>query len=281
MGRLYSSNVSRISPGISSTNLVLIDTSMNVTDTLLNVNPVEAILRLTIPNGTNATTFGSLSVPFNPNNDLKVSLRSGSNQRMLMARVLQGVRADKGIFNLNSNSPEVTIPKSISSMFNNSNSTTFYSMGFIRDPKPTLNSIDHYIHSQIVGSRAVDNSTGISITYPNSSDTIRVDLPWSYVPFRLQNSNYKDGCQIYSWNGSDWGASKNCSIDDGSDEFKVIVRCNSFEIFGVGCKNSSLASIQASNQSSSGGVPANSNSSSLRIAIGFGQFLAVLIGLIL
>jgi len=268
MSRLYNSNISKSSQNISNSVIDLISSSLNTTDTLLGINPVEAMLRLSLPNGTNGTLFGYSAVPFDPNNDLRVSLRSGSSQRRLLFRKLQNLEYNRNRLNSNPNSPEITVPKAISSVLNSTNNTNnslnYFTMAFIRDPKPLLYSVSNYIHSQIVGSRGVENSTGNTLNYPNNTEPIRIDLPWSNVPFKLQNTSYKDSCKAYSWKVRDWVHESNCTIEDETDENRVVLKCPNFNILGVSCQNASISinnNFNNVNGSNTGNLPITNLSS--------------------
>ncbi len=268
MSRLYNSNISKSSQNISNSVIDLISSSLNTTDTLLGINPVEAMLRLSLPNGTNGTLFGYSAVPFDPNNDLRVSLRSGSSQRRLLFRKLQNLEYNRNRLNSNPNSPEITVPKAISSVLNSTNNTNnslnYFTMAFIRDPKPLLYSVSNYIHSQIVGSRGVENSTGNTLNYPNNTEPIRIDLPWSNVPFKLQNTSYKDSCKAYSWKVRDWVHESNCTIEDETDENRVVLKCPNFNILGVSCQNASITinnNFNNVNGSNTGNLPITNLSS--------------------
>jgi hypothetical protein len=279
MNNIYSANISKTGANVSSGILNLVDSSLNATDTLLGINPVEAMLRLTVPNGTNATLFGYQAVPFNQNSDVKATL-NGSRARRLFMRVLQVIQMDKNRLIINQNSPEVTIPSAVSKAFNTTN--TYYSMAFVRDPKPMIKSVENYIHSQVVGSRGIDNSTGNSLNFPNNTDGLRIELPWSNVPFKLQNTNYKDSCKVYYWDGKDWVVKNGCTIEDGTDENKAVVKCFSFDIIGVGCKNMNTSTIVASTNNTvtnNSGVIVQNKSSAEKTAFSFGMIILTILSI--
>jgi hypothetical protein len=269
MSRLYNANISKSSQNISNAVIDLINSSLNTTDTLLGINPVEVMLRLSLPIGTNGSLFGYTAVPFDPNNDLKVSLRSGTSQRRRLFRQLQNLEYNKNRFNDNPNSPEITVPKAISTVLNRTNNTgnssNFFAMAFIRDPKPLLYTVRDYIHSQIVGCRGVENSTGTTLNYPNNTEPVRIDLPWSRVPFKLQNTSYKDSCKAYSWKVKEWVPETNCTIEDDTDENRVVLKCPNFNILGVGCQNASVSPDTTinnqNNNSTEGNLPVTKGSS--------------------
>jgi hypothetical protein len=273
---LYYSNATKSTPNVSSAILTFVDAQMNATDTLIGVNPVENMLLLTVPNGTNATLFGYQSVPFDKSKDMRVTLKGGSSRRALFPRVLQNVQLDKSRLQVNTDSPIVTVPKKISEAFNSSG---FYSMAFIRDPKPMLKTVENYINSQIVGSLAFDNTTGAFLLYPNNTDSIKIELPWAAVPFKLQNNNnYKDNCKIYRWNGNMWVQSNNCTIEDGTDQNKVVIKCANFDIVGVGCQNATSTIVPGTNGSNTNNSvkAGNSTTGSDRFSFTFAAFVSIL-----
>ena len=50
--------------------------------------------------------------------------------------------------------------------------------------------------------------------------------------------NYKDNCTlVYKFNGTNWMITPFCSIENGTDEFKAVLKCNSsYNVIGVSCK---------------------------------------------
>jgi len=288
MNTLFNMSVNYSDPNVTQNVMSMINNLMAVNDTLLGVNPIEALNRFGALNGTNATKYIYYTIPANMNGTSKLALQTSSPIRRMLARVLQ---TNKDILNLNSaNSPSVSIPQFVSnSIFNSLNSTgnVSYSMAAMRDPKPLMKSVDNYIHSQIVGERVYLNgnprngfnySSNSSLDKNNASNSnslknpnvtyVTVELPWAYVPFTLKSGNYLDNCVVYRWNNTEFVKTDTCVLVNSTDQNRAVLNCQNLDILGVGCRDSSNVVL-----TTTGIVPGRGSSERIKIA----SILAVLL----
>ena len=232
MRTIYTADVDTSRPDISNPVLNLVETCLSSTDSLVGVNPVDILLILGAPNGTNATLYGYVTAPFDQQNDMRVVLPTGGPRRALIGKKLLNrlIQANKTIL-FNTESPIISIPKNITQAVRNG---TTFSMAFVRIPNSMLNRT--HIQSQIVGARGFYNISRNATVYPQDAGSMKYEIPWVNVPFRLTSGTYVDQCTVYNWDGIEWKQSKNCNLDPFSDVNRAVVYCKSYEIIGVGCR---------------------------------------------
>ena len=148
--------------------------------------------------------------------------------------------------------PQVTIPfKSTVLLPKN----TVFALVFTRNPLPFIKSNETFINSQIVTVFAysdnckvfsdsknttndsdIQNSTGRNnIDYPMDADNFTVLIPWTYVPMIL-NDTFNNLCTVYSFDGMMWNQENRCIFDNSTNNNSVVLKCNTFGTFGVGCR---------------------------------------------
>jgi len=232
-------------PNITTSIVNLVNSLMAVNDTLLGANPVDVLNKFGTANGTNTTNFIYYAIAANTTGNTLLSLPPGSVSRRGLFRFLQ---ANLNIFNLNTASPTVTIPLSISQSINNGSNLT-YSLAAIRNPKPLMNSADNYIHSQIIGESVfmqgnpkkffnfTNNATNLTTgNATNSSSFLTVTLPWAYIPFNLKNNaSYLNNCKIYRYNGNSFVPTNTCVLLNTTNQNNAMLNCLNLDIIGVGC----------------------------------------------
>ena len=183
-------------------------------------------------NATNSTLFGHKQLGID---NLIVSIKGEDNKRSRMARILQNEDDDLRRFNLNPDSPVVIVSSNISNALNSSDIK--YILSFIRDPKPMLKSSDILIQSQIIYFKELDTKTNTLVAFPNNADDLKIEVPWTYVPFKgVKSSLEAKNCAVYKYNGTNWMISPNCKINNETDETKAVINCTSFDLVGVSCK---------------------------------------------
>jgi len=78
------------------------------------------------------------------------------------------------------------------------------------------------------------NSSWDQIEYPSNTSNITINIPWTYVPLKT-NESYVENCKVYSFDGYHWVQETNCSVDQTSDSYQAVIVCNKFGLFGVSC----------------------------------------------
>ena len=137
-------------------------------------------------NVTNSSLFGLKQVGIDTSKDLNVTIKGVDNKRLRMARILQ---YDLRRFNLNPDSPVVIVSSNISKALNSSDIK--YNLIFIKDPKPMLKSGDELIHSQLYLFSAFNTKNNTLVTFPNNTESLKIEIPWTYVPFKNITSRFK------------------------------------------------------------------------------------------
>jgi len=290
MNTLYSMSVNFSDPIIQQSVVSFVNNLTQVNDTLLGVNPVDVINRFGAMNGTNASNFIYYAIPANLTGDSRLALPTGGISRRLYRFLQQAMN----VFNLNSaSSPVVTIPMNISQSINNTvnGSQISYSLAAIKDPKPMMNSVENYIHSQIIGERAYlksDTKNGfnfsnlnnnLSNNSNNSNNTnnatyLTVKLPWAYTPMNLkEGANYLNNCKVYKYDNGNFVPTNTCVLLNTTDQNYAMLNCLNLDVIGVGCVNSSNVFFQTTNNN---GNNVGNNNSSGRTSLAT-YFLAVLL----
>jgi len=282
---LYNMTVNYSDPMIPGSIINLVNNLMAVNDTLLGVNPVDVLNKFGVFNGTNTTNFVYFATAANMTGNTLLNLWPGAQSR----RFLQ---VSLNTFNLNTASPTVTIPINVTQAINNTlpnGSNLIYSLAAIRNPKPLMNSVDNYIHSQIIGEKvfiqgntknainftnnATNFTSGNATNNTNSSTFLADTLPWAYVPFTLKNNaSYINNCKIYRYDGNNFVPTNTCVLLNTTNQNNAMLNCINLDIIGVGCGGNNSNVVL----STTGGNSVNGTSNSGRITF-VSSILAVLL----
>jgi len=284
-------------PNVTSAVTNLVNNLLTINDTLLGLNPLDVLTRFGTLNGTNVTNYLYYAVPANTTGVSTLVLPGGSVSR----RAFRFLQTSTNVFNLNTASPSVQIPMNITNAINYPGLS--YSLAAIRNPESMMNSVDNYIHSQVVAERAYlggNTKNGYNFTNavtnltvgnnttnytPANASFLTITLPWAYAPFNLKNNaTYLNSCKVFRYNGTSFVPTNTCILVNTTDQNRAVLNCLNLDIIGVGCgQNSSNVVLTATGNTGNGGttgtgVNGNNNSSG---RIRFASIVAVLILLVL
>jgi hypothetical protein len=264
--RIFNTNIT-VTDEVTNKIFSFINEILNNTNGLTGLDPTEVLSSFAGNKTVINDNYGSLSSASNKNIDISLSFISA---RVLFAKNLYNrFLADASKDGVNMASPKAIVPKDVSASLPTS---AKYQLSFIRDPKPYNKPNSVFINSQVVTvtAKGTGNTT---YNFPTGASAYTVYIPWTYIPFTVQNKNYTQNCVVNSYTNSTWSKSNYCKFDISTNENNAVVLCTEFSTFGVSCKNAKADASVFNTKTKSNG----SNSSIITIS----SILIALVGLLL